>query len=38
VLFQPLGGATPVGVLSALIGGPVFLWLLRRGGRQLELG
>ncbi len=38
VLFQPLGTATPVGVLSALIGGPIFLWLLRRGGRQFELG
>lgn len=36
VLFQPLGTATPVGVLTALIGGPVFLWLLRRSGQRLD--
>ena len=35
VLFEPLGTATPVGVLTALIGGPIFLWLLRRAGKQL---
>ena len=35
VLFRPLGTATPVGVLTALIGGPVFLWMLRRSGRAL---
>ncbi len=35
VLFRPLGTATPVGVLTAMIGGPVFLWLLRREGKTL---
>ncbi len=35
VLFRPLGTATPVGVLTALLGGPVFLWMLRRAGRAL---
>jgi iron complex transport system permease protein len=35
VLFRPLGTSTPVGVLTALIGGPIFLWLLRRSGRAL---
>jgi iron complex transport system permease protein len=25
----------PVGVVTALIGGPFFVWLLRRGGRQM---
>jgi iron complex transport system permease protein len=37
VLFRPLGTATPVGVLTALIGGPVFLWLLRRAGQRQGL-
>ncbi|MFN7133324.1 MAG: FecCD family ABC transporter permease, partial [Myxococcales bacterium] len=32
VLFTPLGTSTPVGVLTALIGGQIFLWLLRRAG------
>lgn len=36
VLFTPLGTSTPVGVLTALIGGPVFLWLLRRAGSSLD--
>lgn len=35
LLFRPLGTATPVGVLTALIGGPVFLWMLRRMGRTM---
>jgi iron complex transport system permease protein len=35
VLFRPLGTATPVGVLTAMIGGPIFLWLLRRSGKAL---
>ncbi len=36
VLFAPLGTSTPVGVLTAIIGGPVFLWLLRRAGSALD--
>ena len=35
LLFKPLGASTPVGVLTALIGGPAFLWLLRRSGQRL---
>jgi len=35
VLFAPLGQGTPVGVVTALIGAPVFLWLLRRTGQAL---
>jgi iron complex transport system permease protein len=35
VLFRPLGTATPVGVLTALIGGPIFLWMLRRLGKGM---
>ncbi|MGC4121577.1 MAG: iron ABC transporter permease [Myxococcales bacterium] len=35
VLFRPLGTATPVGVLTALIGGPAFLWMLRRLGKAM---
>lgn len=31
LLFPVLATATPVGVVTAFIGGPVFLWLLRRG-------
>jgi iron complex transport system permease protein len=34
LLFRPLGTATPVGVLTALLGGPIFLWLLRRSFRH----
>jgi len=32
LLFPLLGREEPVGVLTALLGGPVFLWLLRRRG------
>jgi len=35
LLFRPLGTATPVGVLTALIGGPAFLWMLRKLGKQM---
>ncbi len=35
LLFKPLGTSAPVGVLTALIGGPVFLWLLRQSGKRL---
>jgi len=31
--FVPLGSEPPVGALTALAGGPFFLWLLRRGAR-----
>jgi iron complex transport system permease protein len=31
--FVPLGSEPPVGALTALAGGPFFLWLLRRGER-----
>jgi iron complex transport system permease protein len=32
--FLPLGSEPPVGALTALLGGPLFLWLLRRGERS----
>ena len=35
VLFRAFGQPLPVGVLTALIGGPAFLWLLRRSGKAL---
>ena len=31
------GGELPVGVVTALVGGPVFLWLLRRHQRYSAL-
>ncbi len=37
LLFEPLGTATPVGVLTALIGGPIFMLLLRRAGKRAAL-
>ncbi len=36
MLLPALGQEPPVGVLTALVGGPVFLWLLRREGRRSE--
>jgi iron complex transport system permease protein len=33
-LFVPLGTEPPVGALTAFAGGPLFLWLLRRGERR----
>jgi iron complex transport system permease protein len=32
--FLPLGSEPPVGALTALLGGPLFLWLLRRTERD----
>jgi iron complex transport system permease protein len=32
--FLPLGSEPPVGALTALLGGPLFLWLLRRTDRS----
>ena len=32
VLFPVFSSETPVGVVTAFIGGPLFVWLLRRGG------
>jgi iron complex transport system permease protein len=32
LLFPALGAEAPVGVLTALLGGPAFLWLLHRSG------
>jgi len=32
--FLPLGSEPPVGALTALLGGPLFLWLLRRSERS----
>jgi iron complex transport system permease protein len=34
--FLPVGVEPPVGAVTALIGGPVFLWLLRRQLRRSE--
>ena len=34
VLFVPLGTEPPVGAITAFAGGPLFLWLLRRGERR----
>lgn len=33
LLFPVLETATPVGVVTAVVGGPTFVWLLRRGRR-----
>jgi iron complex transport system permease protein len=33
VAFVPLGTEPPVGALTAFLGGPLFLWLLRRADR-----
>lgn len=33
LLFPVLETATPVGVVTAVVGGPTFIWLLRRGRR-----
>ncbi|HET6439467.1 MAG TPA: iron ABC transporter permease [Anaeromyxobacter sp.] len=33
LLFLPLGTEPPVGAVTAFLGGPFFLWLLRRGAR-----
>jgi len=35
LLFRVFGQTLPVGVLTAMIGGPIFLWLLRRAGKAL---
>ncbi len=32
--FLPLGTEPPVGAVTAFVGGPFFLWLLRRGARR----
>jgi iron complex transport system permease protein len=32
--FLPLGTEPPVGAVTAFLGGPFFLWLLRRAGRR----
>jgi iron complex transport system permease protein len=34
VAFLPLGSEPPVGALTAFVGGPLFLWLLRRQERR----
>jgi iron complex transport system permease protein len=34
--FLPLGTEPPVGAVTAFLGGPFFLWLLRRGARPEE--
>jgi iron complex transport system permease protein len=34
--FLPLGTEPPVGAVTAFLGGPFFLWLLRRGARREE--
>ncbi len=33
IAFLPLGTEPPVGAITAFLGGPLFLWLLRRAGR-----
>lgn len=33
LFFRPLGTEPPVGAVTALIGGPAFLWLLRKSAR-----
>jgi iron complex transport system permease protein len=33
VAFVPLGTEPPVGALTSFLGGPLFLWLLRRADR-----
>ena len=33
LLFNVFSAVSPVGVVTALVGGPLFLWLLRRGAR-----
>jgi iron complex transport system permease protein len=32
--FLPLGTEPPVGAVTAFVGGPFFLWLLRRSARR----
>jgi iron complex transport system permease protein len=36
LLFPLLETATPVGVVTAVVGGPTFIWLLRRGRRLAD--
>jgi iron complex transport system permease protein len=36
LLFLPLGTEPPVGAVTAFLGGPFFLWLLRRNARREE--
>lgn len=38
VLFPALGAEAPVGVITALLGGPAFLWLLHRRGVNSPIG
>jgi iron complex transport system permease protein len=33
----PSSGEIPVGIITALIGAPVFIYLLRRGGKEYAL-
>jgi iron complex transport system permease protein len=34
LLFPVFGTEAPIGVLTALVGAPAFVWLLKRGGRS----
>ena len=34
LMFPVFETEVPVGVLTALIGGPAFIWLLKRGGNR----
>jgi len=36
LMFPILGSDAPVGVVTSLVGGPVFLWLLSRDGKEEE--
>jgi iron complex transport system permease protein len=36
VAFLPLGTEPPVGAVTAFLGGPLFLWLLRRSDRTVD--
>lgn len=38
LIFPVLGTETPVGVVTAFVGGPLFVWLLRRQGAGHRLG
>jgi iron complex transport system permease protein len=38
MLFPTLGAEAPVGVITALLGGPAFLWLLHRRGVHSAIG